>query len=51
MSDETVRALRRLGVAEEVIERALERGDLESAIFDSVVLPRVAERTVSAREV
>jgi len=34
-----------------VIERAIERGDPESAIFDAVLMPSIAERTVTAVEI
>jgi adenylate cyclase len=44
-------ALRALGIPQEAIDRALERGDPESAIFHSVLLPGIAERTVSAAEI
>src|SRR5439155_21162218 len=48
---ETIAALRQLGVPEEVIERAVERGDPEGAVFDAVLLPAIAERTVTPAEV
>jgi adenylate cyclase len=44
-------ALRAVGIPAEVIERAIERGDPESAIFDAVLMPSVAERTVTAAEI
>jgi len=34
-----------------VIEHAVERGDPEGAIFDAVLMPSIAERTVSAEEI
>ena len=40
-----------LGLPEEAVRRAVERGSPEDAIFDSVLMPGIAERTVSAREV
>jgi adenylate cyclase len=43
--------LRALGLPEEAIQRALERGDPESAIFETVVLAHVAERTVTPAEI
>jgi hypothetical protein len=46
-----IASLRKLGIAEEAIERAVERGDPEGAIFDAILLPAIAERTVSAAEV
>lgn len=46
-----VRTLRALGIPEEAIDRAAERGAPEEAIFDSVLLPGIAERTVSARDI
>ncbi len=49
--DDVVETLRALGIEQEAIERALERGDPEGAIFDSVLLPEMAERTVSAEEI
>ena len=53
MSDgrDPVETLRRLGIPQEAIDRAMERGDPESAIFDAVLLPGVEERTVSAAEI
>jgi adenylate cyclase len=47
----TIASLRKLGIAEEAIERAVERGDPEGAIFDAILLPAIAERTVSAAQV
>lgn len=49
--DDVVATLRRLGIPQEAIDRALERGDPESAIFDAILLPGVEERTVSAAEI
>jgi class 3 adenylate cyclase len=46
-----VEALRALGIAEEVIDRAVARGDPEGAIFESVLLPWQAERTLSAADI
>jgi adenylate cyclase len=44
-------ALRTLGIAPEEIERALQRGDPQSAIFEAVLLPALADRTVSPAEI
>lgn len=44
---ELIDTLRALGLPEESIQRAVERGDPESAIFDTVLLARAAERTVT----
>ena len=44
-------ALRAVGIPPAVIERAIERGDPESAIFDAVLMPSIAERTVTAEEI
>jgi adenylate cyclase len=44
---ELIDTLRALGLPEESIQRAVERGDPESAIFDTVLLSRAAERTVT----
>lgn len=46
MSD-LIDTLRALGLPEESIQRAVARGDPESAIFDTVLLSRAAERTVT----
>jgi adenylate cyclase len=43
--------LRALGLPEEAVRRAVERGVPEDAIFDSILLPEISERTVSAAEV
>jgi adenylate cyclase len=48
---DVVRTLRQLGIPPEAVERALERGDPEGAIFDAVLLPAIAERTVSAADI
>jgi hypothetical protein len=50
-NDPVISSLRKLGIADEAIERAVERGDPEGAIFDAVLLPAIAERTVSAAQV
>jgi class 3 adenylate cyclase len=47
----TAAILRELGVPEDAIRRALERGDPEGAVLESVMLPGQAARTVSAAEV
>ena len=49
--DDAVERLQAIGIEPEAIERALERGDPDAAIFDSVLLPGMAERTVSARDI
>lgn len=51
MSDDVAEELRALGLPEEAIRRAIDRGDPEAAIFDAVLLPEIAERTITAREV
>ncbi len=43
--------LQQLGIAPEAIEQALEQGDPEGAIFETVLQPQIAERTVSAAEI
>lgn len=48
---EVLRALRTLGIPVEAAERAVKRGDPEGAIFEAVLLPAAAERTVSAVEI
>jgi adenylate cyclase len=49
--DDDVQTLRALGISDEVIARAIERGDPEGAIFESVLMPAMAERTVTAAEI
>src|ERR671927_123485 len=49
--DDIVQRLQQAGVEPEAIERALERDDPDSAIFESVLLPGMAERTVSALDI
>jgi adenylate cyclase len=49
--EEPFEALRSLGIEPEAIERAERRGQPEEAIFHSVVLPAMAERTVSAADI
>ncbi|MEX2196624.1 MAG: hypothetical protein WD844_15185 [Thermoleophilaceae bacterium] len=49
--EEIVGRLRELGIAEGAIDRAVERGNPESAIFDAILLPGVEERSVSAAEI
>ena len=46
-----VAALRTLSIPEELIERAVERGDPGGAIFDSAFQPWRAERTVSVADI
>jgi len=48
---DVVETLKALGVSDETIERAVERGDPQGAIFDEILMPAIAERTVSAREI
>jgi adenylate cyclase len=43
--------LRALGIPAPAVERALDRDDLQGAVFESVLLPQITERTVSAAEV
>ena len=40
-----------MGIPEEAIERAVARGDPESAIFEAILLPGVEQRTVSPAEI
>jgi len=49
--DDVPDALRRLGIPAEVIARAIERGDPQGAIFEAVLMPSQAERTVTAAEI
>lgn len=49
--DEVFETLRDLGLPEEAVRRAVERGRPEDAIFESVLLPEIADRTVSANDV
>jgi adenylate cyclase len=48
---EVVETLRALGIPDDAIERAIERGDPEGAIFEAVLMPAIAERSVSASEI
>jgi class 3 adenylate cyclase len=48
---DVVETLRRLGIAPGAIQRAMERGDPEGAIFDAVLLPGREGRVVSASEI
>jgi class 3 adenylate cyclase len=48
---DVVETLRALGIPQELIDAALARGDPQGAIFEAVVLPWAAERTVSAADV
>ena len=49
--DSVVHTLRILGIPEDAISRAVEREDPEAAIFEAKVMPTMAERTVSAKDV
>ena len=49
--DDVAGALRTLGIPAEAIERAIARGDPEGAIFEAVLSPTIAERTVTAAEI
>jgi adenylate cyclase len=49
--DDVVWTLRRLGIPDDAIARAIARGDPEGAIFDAVLMPAIAERTVTAIDV
>ena len=40
-----------LGLPDEAVRRAVERGSPEDAVFDAVLMPEIAERTLSARQV
>ncbi|MGH2953623.1 MAG: adenylate/guanylate cyclase domain-containing protein [Solirubrobacterales bacterium] len=46
-----VEMLRTLGVADDAIERALERGDPVASIFEAVLTPAIEQRTVSPAEI
>ena len=48
---EIVEVLRSLGISDEIVERALERGDPIAAVFEQVLSPQMAERTVTAAEI
>ena len=48
---EVAELLESLGLPEEEVRRAIERGSPEDAVFKSVLMPEIAARTVSAREV
>lgn len=50
-SADATETLRALGLPEDAIRRAVGRGRPEDAIFDSVLLPEIAERTLSAADV
>ena len=49
--DHVISGLRALGIRAEAIARAMRRGDPEGAIFDAVLMPAIADRTVSASEI
>jgi adenylate cyclase len=49
--DDVLDALRTLGIPAEAIARAIGRGDPQGAIFEAVLMPSQAERTVSAAEI
>jgi adenylate cyclase len=49
--NDLVEPLRALGIPEQAISRALDRGDPEGAIFDAVLMPARAERTVTLAEI
>ncbi len=49
--DDVVVALRTLGISPEAIERAVARRDPAGAIFEAVLLPAIAERTITAAEI
>ena len=49
--DQIAATLRDLGVPEQAIERAIERGDPEEAVLELALLPGRAERTVSPADV
>ena len=52
MVDEDLRSrLRALGIPGDAVEHALARGDPEGAVFDPVLMPTIAKRTVSAAEI
>src|ERR1700738_1554567 len=49
--DDVLGGGRALGIPAEAIARAMRRGDPEGAIFDAVLMPAIADRTVSASEI
>lgn len=49
--DDLATTLRTLGLPEDMIERAVERGDPAGALFESVLLPGMAERTLTAESI
>ena len=52
MADRDIRSrLHALGIPEDAVEHALARGDPEGAVFDPVLMPAIAKRTVSAAEI
>ncbi len=48
---EIAELLESLGLPEEAVRRAVERGSPEDAVFEAVLMPEIAERTLSARQV
>ena len=48
---EVAELLESLGLPEEAVRRAAERGSPEDAVFEAALMPEIAERTVSARQV
>jgi adenylate cyclase len=49
--DDVVATLRELGIPADAIQRAVESGDPERAIFEAVLMPAVASRTHSASDI
>ena len=50
-AEEVVRLLRELGISQDAIDSAVARGDPEGAVFEAVLLPGIAERTITAGEI
>ena len=48
---EIAELLESLGLPEEAVRRAVERGSPQDAVFEAALMPEIAERTVSARQV
>ncbi|HEY1514920.1 MAG TPA: hypothetical protein VGF91_00795 [Solirubrobacteraceae bacterium] len=49
--DYVIAGLCPLGIPAEAIARAMRRGDPDGAIFQAVLMPAIADRTVSASEI
>jgi adenylate cyclase len=51
VSEDLADELKALGLPDEAVRRAIERGDPEGAIFEAAFLPEINERTISANDV